>query len=131
MTTAEIIDRLKQLTTDLLWVSESDYPFEIITWERGVEMTPMALFGVSSSPNTEIEIVTTTDLFEPVLTIEDWHGEEELAIVNRYTDLLHAIDTNLSEILVLRVGKIEIAIYIIGKTPDGDIIGLKTQAIET
>ena len=130
VTTVEIIDRLRQATVDLLWSSESDYPFEIVTWERGIEMIPAALFS-NLDDNTAIESINLTDLFEPVLTIEDWYGTEELAQVNRYTDLLHTIDTNLADVQVFRVGEIEIAIYIVGKTPDGDIVGLKTYVVET
>jgi hypothetical protein len=131
VTTPEIIALFKQVTTDLLWSSESDYPFEVFTWERGVELNSTALFSKLAKPNDSIETMTLTDLFAPVLTIEDWYESDELALVNRYTDLLHAIDSNLSDVKVFRVGEVEIAIYIVGKTPDGDVIGLKTCAIET
>ena len=131
MTTAEIIDRLKQATADLLWVSESDYPFEVITWERGVEMTPTALFKELTVTDLMIETMTLADFFAPVLTIEDWYEKEELATVDRYTDLVRSIESNLTEVQVFRLGEIEITVYIIGKTPDGDIVGLKTQSVET
>ncbi len=131
MTTVEIIDLLKQATIDLLWSSESDYPFEIVTWAQGVEMTPTALFGNLDDPNLVIESITLTDFFEPVLMVEDWYEAAELALVDRYTNLLHAIESNLAEVQVFRVGEIEIAIYIVGKTPDGDIVGLKTYVVET
>lgn len=131
VTTAEIIDRLKQATTDLLWSSESDYPFEIVSWELGIELTPTDLFSNIYDTDLAIESIPLTDLFEPVLTIEDWYEDAELALVNRYTNLLDSINTNLSEVQVFRVGEVEIDIYIIGKTPTGDIIGLKTLSIET
>jgi hypothetical protein len=130
-TTPEIIDLFKQATTDLLWSSESDYPFEIVTWDRGVEMTPNALFSKREDPAATIDTISLTDLFAPVLIVEDWYEAAELEQVNRYTDLLHAIESNLAEVQVFRVGEIEIAIYIVGKTPTGDIIGLKTHAVET
>jgi Nuclease A inhibitor-like protein len=131
VTTAEIIDRLKQATTDLLWSSESDYPFEIVSWELGIELTPSDLFSNIYDTDLEIESITLTDLFEPVLTIEDWYEQVELDLVDRYTNLLDSIDTNLSEVQVFRVGEVEIDIYIIGKTPTGDIVGLKTRSVET
>ncbi len=130
MTTPEIIALFKQVTTNLLWSSESDYPFEVVTWARGVNLEPTALFN-KSAPNDAIETITLADLFAPVLSIEDWYGSAELALVNRYTDLYHAIESNLSNEKVFRVGEVEIAIYIVGKTPDGDIIGLKTYTVET
>ncbi|AFY91988.1 nuclease A inhibitor family protein [Chamaesiphon minutus] len=131
MTTAAIIDLLKQVTTDLLWSSESDYPFEIVTWDRGVAMTPTALFSKLANPDAAIETISLTDLFAPVLTVENWYEDAELAQVKRFTDLLHAIESNLADVKVFRVGEVEIAIYIVGKTPDGEPIGLKTHAVET
>jgi Nuclease A inhibitor-like protein len=131
VTTAEIIDRLKQATTDLLWSSESDYPFEIVSWEPGIELTPTDLFSNIYDTDLAIESISLTDLFEPVLTIEDWYEDAELALVDRYTNLLDSINTNLSEVQVFRVGEVEIDIYIIGKTPSGEIIGLKTRSVET
>ncbi len=138
VTTAAIIDRLKQATTDLLWSSESDYPFEIVTWELGTDLTPSDLFSniydtelAIASLSYRIESVTLTDLFEPVLTIEDWYEQAELDLVDRYTNLLDSIGNNLGEAQVFRVGEVEIDIYIIGKTPTGDIVGLKTRSVET
>ena len=130
VTTAIIIDRLKQATIDLLWSSESDYPFEIVTWKQGVEMNPTALFSRGDDADRSIEI-TLTELFAPVLTVEDWYEAEEIAQVNRYTELFHAIESNLAQVQVFRVGEVEIAIYIIGKTPNGDLVGLKTHVVET
>ncbi len=131
MTTAEILDRLRQATVDLLWLSESDYPFEAISWEQGVELTPTALCQELIQPNLTIETMTLADFFAPALTVEDWYEAEELVQVDRYQKLLHAIESNLTDVRVFRVGESEIAIYIVGRTPDGDIVGLKTHAIET
>ncbi len=131
VTTAEILDQLTQATTDLLWMSESDYPFEIVTWDQTTQMIPTDLFRNFAAASLAIETITLTDFFAPVLIVEDWYGAEELAQVNRYTDLLQAIDSNLNDVRVFRIGEIEIAVYIVGKTPDGDIVGLKTHVIET
>ena len=131
MTTAEIIDRLRQATVDLLWSSESDYPFEIVTWQPGVEMTPTALFNNREQPDRAIETIMLADLFAPVLTVEGWYEAAELKQVDRYTELSRTIDSDLAEVRVFRIGAVEIEIYIVGKTPTGDVVGLKTQAIET
>lgn len=130
VTTAEIIDRLTQATVDLLWSSESDYPFELVSWNQGTELTSVALFG-DLDDDLEIESMTLTDLFEPVLEIEDWYEAAELAQVDRYRDLLQAIKTNLADVHVFRVGEVEMAIYVVGKAPTGDLIGLKTHVVET
>jgi Nuclease A inhibitor-like protein len=130
MTTAEIIDRLKQATADLVWTSESDYPFEVITCDRGTEISPSALFK-DSIVDKSIETITLKDFFAPALATEDWYGDEELVSVDRYQKLVSTIEANLSEVKVFRVGAVEIEVYIVGKTTDGDLVGLKTQVVET
>jgi Nuclease A inhibitor-like protein len=133
VTTAEIIDRLKTATTDLYWSSEADYPFEIVTWDNGIEMTPTALFDRSTEDLDLDAIVSSslTDLFAPLLTVEDWYEEAELVNVDRYRQLLKTIETDLSDIKVFRIGEVEVTIYIVGKTADGDPIGLRTRSVET
>ncbi len=131
VTTAAIIDRLTQAATDLEWSSESDYPFELVTWAPDTAMTPTALFSDVDRPELPIESITLNDLFAPVIAVEDWYEAEELAVVDRYKVLLESIESNLAEVQVFRVGEVEIDIYIIGKTPAGDIVGLKTRSVET
>ncbi len=128
---AEICDRLRQATADLLWMSESDYPFEVVTWEREIELKPTALFPELESDEIPIETVTLTDFFAPAIAIEDWYETAELAQVDRYKELLHAIESNLIGVQVFRVGEVEITVYIVGKTTDGELVGLKTQVVET
>jgi hypothetical protein len=130
MTIIEIIDRLQQATADLVWTSESDYPFEVLTWNQDTELQPTALFK-DLPPDTAIETTTLQDFFAPALQTEDWYGEEELATVDRYQKLIETIGSNLSDVVVFRVGKIEIAVYVVGKTLDRDLVGLKTQVVET
>ena len=136
MTTAEIPDsatitQLRQATADLLWLSESDYPFEVITWERGVEMTPKGLFAEVSEGDVAVEAIPLADFFAGAISVEDWYEAEELAQVDRYQRLLHTIESNLTEVQVFRLGEVDITVYIVGKTLDGDMVGLKTHVIET
>ena len=131
VTTAEIIDRLTQATVDLLWSSESDYPFELVTWISGTEVTSAALFKDLDDADLEIESMTLTDLFKPVLVVEDWYEAAELAQIDRYTNMLQAIESSLADVQVFRVGEVEIAIYVVGRTSAGDIVGLKTHVVET
>jgi hypothetical protein len=127
MSTAEIIDRLQQATEDLLWVSESDYPFQIVKWSNK-EIDSM-LFA--DRADEEIKVISIDDFFAPALKVEDWYETEELATVDRYKLLLETINANLTELKVFRLGSIEIDIYIVGKTPSGDVIGLQTTTVET
>jgi Nuclease A inhibitor-like protein len=125
--TAEIIIQLQQDSADLLWLSESDYPFEIVSWDKGIELTSLALFKDAKA----VESSSLAEFFAPALVVEDWYEAEELATVDRYKLLLQTIESNLTELQFFRIGSVEIDVYIIGKTPDGDMVGLKTTIVET
>jgi hypothetical protein len=132
MTTVEIIEKLQQASADLLWFSESEYPFEVIQWEKGLEITPATAIGCSGSdPEIAIEMMSLADFFAPALQVQDWYDEAELADVRRFEELYRTIESNLEQVQVFRLGEIEITVYILGKTPDGDVVGLKTLVVET
>ena len=128
MTTTEILDGLQQAIVDLDWLSESEYPFEVMTWEQGIELTSTALF---KGEDRCIDTNTLGDFLAPAIATEDWYDAEELEQVRRYQALLHAIESTLTQVQVFRLGEVDVDIYIVGKTPSGDIVGLKTRAIET
>ena len=129
MTAKEITDRLSTLSKDLLFISESEYPFETFTW-KSVTLTPETILTRShKSADTAIESITLEDFFAPVVTDEDWFEDEDREIAQRFRDLQAAINT-LENVQVFRLGKIEIDVYIVGAI-GADIVGLKTKVIET
>ena len=129
MTAKEITDRLSTLSKDLLFISESEYPFETFIW-KSVTLTPETILTRShKSADTAIESITLEDFFAPVVTDEDWFEDEDREIAQRFRDLQAAINT-LENVQVFRLGKIEIDVYIVGAI-GADIVGLKTKVIET
>jgi hypothetical protein len=129
MTAQETTDRLSQLSKDLLFPSESEYPLEPFTWES-TTLTPETILTRSLQPSdTAIESITLEDFFAPVVTDQNWFDDEDRAIAQRFRDLQAAIAT-LENVQVFKVGKIEIDVYIIGAIGP-DLVGLKTTIIET
>ena len=129
MTAKEITDRLSTLSKDLLFISESEYPFETFTW-KSVTLTPETILTRSHKPaDTAIESITLEDFFAPVITDQDWFEDDDRATARRFRDLQAAIAT-LENVQVFRLGKIEIDVYIVGAI-GADIVGLKTKVIET
>jgi hypothetical protein len=41
------------------------------------------------------------------------------------------LENELEDIRVIRVGRIQVDIYVIGNTKDGEVAGIKTFAVET
>ena len=132
MNDSELIDRLRQLSKGLLWMSESDYPFETIYWKNQGNLTKKKLLQLSGHDlNTLVEVEQLDRFFVLAIKEQDWHEQEEKAEVKRYRVLLDFLKNYLRDIKVYRVGEVEIDIYIVGRTNSRNLAGLSTKAIET
>jgi|SRR6476469_90995 len=132
-TNSKIIDQLKLACDGLLCMSESDYPFEVFLWESlKAPLTKEKILQQTGHPqNTPIEVVKIDFFFRAATTEQDWYGEEELATLKKYQDLVKILKQNLSNLEVYRIGEIEIDVYIVGQDSTGDLVGISTKVVET
>lgn len=135
MTNENIVTQLKQASQNLLWMSESEYPFEVFVWkapENQTTLSPATILKLTNHPpDTAVEEVNLDDFFVPVTQEQDWYEEAETATMRQYQNLVKTIISTLANVRVYRIGKRNIDIYIVGMTPDGDLVGLSTKTIET
>ena len=131
-TNSEIVDQLKAATQGLLFMSESEYPFEVFLWEALAPVTPEKVVQQTGHPqNTPVEVVEVENFFRVATTESEWHSEEEKETVRRYQSLVKKLQNYLSDIKVYRLGHVEIDVYIVGQTPTGNLAGLSTHVVET
>ncbi len=130
--TDSITNQLKQASEGLLFLSESDAPFEVVRWPTQGQLTPAKLLQLTNHPpDAPVEVVNVDEFFAIATVEEDWHDEEEREIVQRFQHLVSVLKQNLSNIQVYRVGQINIDAYIVGVTPSGHSMGLSTKLVET
>jgi hypothetical protein len=123
---------LADASKDLRFLSETDAPFETFNWGKGgCRLTRATVRKLADAgPKARVKAVAFDDFFGP-LTEEHDHTPEEAADVKKYKHLEAVVNDHLSDATVFRVGKITIDVYIVGKTKDGEWVGLKTKAVET
>lgn len=132
MTDSTITTQLSSATQGLLFLSETDAPFEVIYWPAQGELTPTKLLQLTEHPpDAPVELRTVDEFFAIATAEEDWHDEEERETVQRFRQLVSILKQNLSQLQVYRVGSIEIDVYIVGVAQSGDWAGLSTQVVET
>jgi nuclease A inhibitor-like protein len=128
----EIIEELKRLTDGLLFMSEADYPFEIVYREGQAGMSPEDLRELSGQPDgSPVEVKSVDDFFRVAVSEPAWKGETERAVAKRYQALLRLLKENLDELKVYRVGEINIPVYIVGRAKTGNWLGVSTRVVET
>ena len=130
--TDSIATLLKQASKGLLFLSESDVPFEVIHWPAQGELTPPKLLQLTEHPpDAPVKVVSVDDFFAIATQEEDWHDEEEQETVQRFQNLVSVLKQNLSQLQVYRIGSTNIDAYIVGVAQSGDWAGLSTKLVET
>jgi hypothetical protein len=131
-TSSDMVDKLKQASDGLQCMSEADYPFEVFQWEGQEPLTAETVIKQTGhTPDTPVEVVQLDDFFQNATQEQDWHNDEEKETVAKFKALVETLKTYLSDIQVYRLGTVEIDVYVIGKTPLGDLAGLCTKVAET
>ncbi|MBD2593868.1 nuclease A inhibitor family protein [Nostoc spongiaeforme FACHB-130] len=132
--TNNVMQQIQQTSYGLLMMSESEYPFEVIFWtgEGQESLTNQKLLQLTNHPSeTSIEIVELDYFFRNCAEAKEWHDEIQQQDVQKFKSLVQILKENLTNIKVYRLGTIDIDVYIIGKTPTGDLAGISTKVIET
>jgi Nuclease A inhibitor-like protein len=137
MKDSQLVEQLQHAVSRLLWTSESDYPFEAFMWEidpslTGNSLTPQQLLQhTGHTPDTPVQTLELHRFFAPFAQIQDWHDTSQAEEVPQYQALVKLLQTHLETVSVYRLGTVVIEIYIVGKTPEGNWVGLSTKAVET
>jgi glucose dehydrogenase len=127
-----IATKLKQASEGLLFLSETDAPFEIIHWQAQGKLTPAQVLQLTNhSPDAPIQVLSVDEFFAIATAEEDWHDQDERETVQRFQNLVSILKQNLSQLQVYRVGDRSIDAYIVGVTDGGDWTGLSTKLVET
>jgi hypothetical protein len=119
-----VLAALRQASQGLLYQSETDAPFEPFTWGKAAgELTPQKAAQLAgASVTTPVEEEPLSEFFKYLIEGED---------AEKYGKLQSVIAAQLGGARLFRLGSINIDIYIVGRTRDGEWAGLKTQAVET
>jgi Nuclease A inhibitor-like protein len=129
-----LIDVLKEASEGLLFMSESDYPWEVFHWKSDPQQDIIPEFILERTGyalDTPVEVVDFDSFFAIATTEQNWHNQDDRETVKRYQNLVKILKDNLTQIQVIRVGTINIDVYIVGKTANGELAGIATKVVET
>lgn len=128
-----VLTNLREAVKGLLYMSESDEPFEVLHWKDAADVyEPQKMPALSKrKAGTPVMAMSLEEFFQELVEEKSWHGEAEKADVRKYRNLKETIGKHLTRPQVFRVGELEVDIWIVGKSGTGDWFGIRTKAIET
>src|ERR1044071_1355704 len=131
MTDEELIEALREAVRGLLVMSESDYPLEVFDW-GAAEPTPEFLRGLTGeTSDAQVETRSAADVFRVMVSEPGWKNAEQLSGARRFQRLVGLLEQNLADLKAYRVGRINIPVYVVGRSASGNWLGVSTRVVET
>jgi hypothetical protein len=128
----ELLAELRRATRGLFVMSESDYPFETLYLDGETPPTPERLRQLAGAGEDAIVETRGADEFFNSTTFETMRKEGEASDGAMGSEALAGLlKKSLTELRVYRIGGINIAVFILGKSPTGNWLGLSTRVVET
>jgi hypothetical protein len=118
-----VLGALQKASKGLLFPSETDARLGPFLWKDGGELTTNRLLQLAGAdPGTPVEETTLDNFFRAV-------PKEDRP---KFEKLLQVLGEQLSGVKVYKLGgEAEKAAYVVGKTADGMLAGVKTTVVET
>lgn len=127
-----LTEQLAELTNRLFWLSESEFPFQVITWDTDRITIEQLLKLTYHPPNTPVKTLGIDEFFAPALEgLGSFSYLLDQTLTGRYRTLYNYLTYYLHNIKVYQVGTHPLYIYIMGLTRDENLAGIATQVIET
>lgn len=128
----KLLAELSQACDGLMWLSESDYPWQVVSWQNENKIDRQTLLQhYDYHPETHVSTKTLDSFFQNATTEQQWHDETEKAEVKRYQSLYSWLKNNLQDIQIFLVGEIEVDVYLLGRASNNKVLGLSTKMIQT
>lgn len=130
---AELAKRFAHLAEGLVFISESDYPFEPFHAPLDLhasfdEPTMRRMFGLA--PDQAVDVRSGGEWLAYVLAEAGYEGEE----LSKWQTLADALKSELTGLWLVYAGpesQVEAKVYLVGRAPDGSIVGLSSTRIWT
>lgn len=128
----ELFTALSRACRGLIYVSEIDAEIEPILVSSPGELSIDQLLE-RQLPGKDLPIKATPadKFFDRLVSDKDWHSESERKTVRRFRRLKKIIFDNLCDLRVIRAGRVQIDIYVLGYDRSGNIAGISTRSVET
>jgi hypothetical protein len=132
---SDLDTRLASAASGLLWPSESDYPVDVFHPVAPTGSAPLtieelrAILGVDAT--VTIEAPSYASVMDARTQVQDWMDEGQIATAKQFLVLRTALEADLTNLQVFRVGTVSIDVYVVGRSACGELVGVKSTVIET
>ncbi len=124
--------RLKGLCEGLFYISETDAAVIPLIAKGLDSIEPKEVseyFELAKTDKFEIENIE--DFFSRVSLVKGWFSKDQRDAARQFKKIEAIFTKELTETRMIRFGRIRIEIFLLGIDPEGNVIGIRTKAVET
>lgn len=121
------LEEFSMLTEGVIFISETDAGLEPFVEKQGTQ----DLRARRKSSAEDSEEVSFDKFFNRLTARREWHTAADQKRTAAFSRIRKYLEKHLTDLRVVRSGKIRIDIAVFGKTPDGSFAGFRTRAVET
>jgi hypothetical protein len=125
------LQQIQEAAQGLFFLSESDYPFEIVNFSADGLLEDKLLKLANRPAGVAIEKTSLEYFLRNMTRIDPNADDKQNATADAFIKLQQTLKQKLSDIQVIRIGTIQVDAFIIGRLGDGSYGGLRTKLIET
>lgn len=128
----KILSEISRSCEGLIYISETDEPITAFLSERRADEKPeKTLLQLSTKMNGQVEEINFDNFFERLTGEKDWHGAKEKERVQKFRALKKTLEDNLTQLKVLKFGRVRKDIFVVGRDKDNRLLGVRTESVET
>jgi len=125
-------EQIKVAVEGLYFMSETDSEISPFFGGQAQSVTKEEILSQTKSPtDAPVEERNFTDFFSRLTEIQDWFGDEEKATAQKFAELKKLLESNLRDLKVFKIGKIQLDVYAVGLNAENNLLGIQTKAVET
>jgi hypothetical protein len=116
----------------LVYISETDATLIAFSLEHATKATlEKDLCRFADRANEQVEETDFGIFFERLTAEKDWYGDKEKQRARRFQALKHTLEDNLTDLRVIKIGRVRRDIFVVGLDKGNRHVGVRTQSVET
>ncbi len=127
-----LAEQIKIAVRGLYYISETDALIQPFIGKQAKAVSKQEILSQTKKvANSTVEEKDFAGFFSRLTEIQDWFGEEEKEIAQKFVQLKELLEKNLRDLKVFRIGEIQLDIYVVGLDAENNLLGIETKAVET
>jgi len=128
----DLAKQIKIAVRGLYYMSETDAQILPFIGQQAKAVSKEEILSqIKKAADSTIEEKDFAGFFARLTEIQDWFGDEEKEIAQKFVRLKELLERNLRDLKAFKIGEIQLDVYVVGLDAEDNLLGIETKAVET